>query len=99
MTGNSVRSKEATFSDFVEVCGMLTVRARNKRRESFNMTDALCKSLGWYFPLLAKLRIRSVEQLVFRKFPKVCPYCRLSPHEERVCNKCMVRKKPSIMLS
>ena len=82
---NSVRSKEATFAHFVEVCGMLTVHDRKKKRESFDMTDALCKALGWYFPLLAKLRVRSVEQLVFRKFPNVCPYCRRQPHQDLIC--------------
>ena len=49
------------------------------------MTDALCKALGWYFPLLAKLKIRSVEELIFRKFPNCCPYCRLAPHQDAVC--------------
>jgi hypothetical protein len=78
---NSVRSKEATFAHFVEVCGMLTIADRKKKRENVDITDALCKTLGWYFPLLAKLGIRSVEALVFRKFPGVCPYCRKAPHE------------------
>lgn len=82
---NSVRSKESTFAHFVEVCGMLTVHDRKKKREKFNMTDALCKALGWYFPLLAKLQVRSVEALVFRKFPNVCPYCRHKPHREVEC--------------
>ncbi|MDZ4866049.1 MAG: CHAT domain-containing protein [Alphaproteobacteria bacterium] len=82
---NSVRSKEATFAHFVEVCGMLTIYDRKKKRETFDLTDALCKALGWYFPLLAKLRVRSVEALVFRKFPNVCPYCRQRPHQETIC--------------
>jgi NTP pyrophosphatase (non-canonical NTP hydrolase) len=82
---NSVRSKEATFVHFVEVCGMLTIHDRRKKREHFDIADALCKALGWYFPLLAKLRVRSVESLVFRKFPGVCPYCRLVPHNEGTC--------------
>jgi NTP pyrophosphatase (non-canonical NTP hydrolase) len=82
---NSSRSKENTFAHFVEVCGMLTVEARQKRRGSFVFTDGLCKTLAWYFPLLAKLKIRSVEELIFRKFPNLCPYCRKSPHEEGIC--------------
>ena len=82
---NSVRSKEATFAHFVEVCGMLTIHERKKKREGFDLTDALCKALGWYFPLLSKMRVRSVEELVFRKFPTVCPYCRKAPHQEAEC--------------
>jgi NTP pyrophosphatase (non-canonical NTP hydrolase) len=82
---NSTRPKEATFAHFVEVCGMLTVHERGKRKEGFDLTDALCKALGWYFPLLAKMRIRSVEQLIFRKYPLVCPYCRKAPHVDLEC--------------
>ncbi len=82
---NSVRSKETTFSHFVEVCGMLTVHDRKKKREGFGLTDALCKTLGWYFPLLSKMKVRSAEELIFRKFPNVCPYCRLAPHVESEC--------------
>ncbi len=82
---NSARSKEATFAHFVEVCGMLTIHDRRKKRENLTIADALCKALGWYFPLLAKLRISSVEALLFRKFPGVCPYCREAPHNEAKC--------------
>lgn len=82
---NSIRSKEATFAHFVEVCGMLTVYDRKKKREGLEVADALCKALGWYFPLLAKLQIKSVEALIFRKFPGVCPYCRQAPHNEAAC--------------
>jgi hypothetical protein len=82
---NMSRTSTATFAHFVEVCGMLTIHDRKKRREGFDVTDALCKALGWYFPLLAKFQVRSVEELVFRKFPKVCPYCRSAPHKEAEC--------------
>ncbi|MGX7744675.1 CHAT domain-containing protein [Rhodopseudomonas parapalustris] len=82
---NTHRTSTATFAHFVEVCGMLTIHDRKKKREGLEVTDALCKALGWYFPLLAKMRVRSVEELVFRKFPGVCPYCRLAPHKEVDC--------------
>jgi NTP pyrophosphatase (non-canonical NTP hydrolase) len=82
---NALRSPAATFSHFVEVCGMLTIHDRRKKREGASVIDALCKALGWYFPLLAKFRIRSVEELVFRKFPYACPYCRLVPHQDAPC--------------
>jgi NTP pyrophosphatase (non-canonical NTP hydrolase) len=81
----SERSSTATFAHFVEVCGMLTIHDRNKKREGLDVTDGLCKALGWYFPLLAKFKIKSVEQLIFRKFPGVCPYCRTAPHDEAIC--------------
>lgn len=82
---NAHRPASATFSHFVEVCGMLTVHARSKRREGVTFMDSLCKALGWYFPLLAQFRVTSVEELVFRKYPDVCPYCRLTPHQDIRC--------------
>jgi hypothetical protein len=82
---NAQRSPASTLSHFVEVCGMLTIHDRRKKREGLSVVDALCKALGWYFPLLAKLHVRSVEDLVFRKYPYVCPYCRLAPHRDDVC--------------
>jgi NTP pyrophosphatase (non-canonical NTP hydrolase) len=82
---NSIRPVAATFSHFVEVCGMLTIHDRRKKKEGLDFVDALCKALGWYFPLLAKLRIHSVEELIFRKFPYVCPYCRKAPHQDSIC--------------
>ena len=82
---NMNRTSTATFSHFVEVCGMLTLHDRKKHREGLSVTDALCKALGWYFPLLSKLKIASVEELVFRKYPNACPYCRAKPHRELEC--------------
>jgi NTP pyrophosphatase (non-canonical NTP hydrolase) len=82
---NAVRSAPSTFAHFVEVCGMLTIHDRKKKRESVNVESALCKALGWFFPLLAKFRVKSVEELIFRKYPYVCPYCRRCPHEDSIC--------------
>ena len=51
---NAIRSPSSTFSHFVEVCGMLTIHDRKKKREGATVIDALCKALGWYFPLTAR---------------------------------------------
>ncbi len=83
---NIMRSRTATFGHFVEVCGMLTMHDRKKRREgNLTVTDALCKALGWYFPLMAKMGVKSVEELIYRKYPYACPYCGFAPHRDSVC--------------
>lgn len=82
---NAIRSKEATYLHFVEVGGMLTQLDRKKKRVKVDVTSAICKALGWYFPLLAKMGISSVEELVFLKYPGVCPYCREKPHNDGRC--------------
>lgn len=45
---NLSRPASATFGHFVEVCGMLTIHVRRRKREGLSVTDALCKALGWY---------------------------------------------------
>lgn len=82
---NFHRPVSATFLHFVEVCGMLTALARKKKREDISFEDSLCKALGWFFPLMAKCGVRSVEKIIFRKFPYVCPYCRKCPHQDMDC--------------
>ncbi|WP_425615147.1 hypothetical protein NA78x_005044 [Anatilimnocola sp. NA78] len=82
---NSQRPPTSTFAHFVETCGMLTIIDRKKKRDEITIVDALCKSLGWFFPLLARLRVTSVEELVYRKYPYACPYCRLVPHSDKQC--------------
>ena len=82
---NLARSREATFLHFVEVCGMLTLLDRKKKRDKVDIPGALCKALGWYFPLLAKMGVASVERLIFAKYPYACPYCRKAPHVEKEC--------------
>jgi len=90
---NAQRPASSTFAHFVEVCGMLTSHDRQKKREEVSAEDALCKSLAWYFPLLAKFRVKSVEELVYRKFPYACPYCRLAPHSDERCKTVRGTKK------
>jgi hypothetical protein len=82
---NIARSREATFLHFVEVCSVLTLLNREKKRDRVDVPGALCKALGWYFPLLAKMGVESVEHLLFTKYPLVCPYCRRAPHHEPSC--------------
>lgn len=82
---NAGRSVESTFLHFAEVCGMLSGLDRQKPRGEVDIVDALCKSLGWFFPLMAQLGVSSVERMIYRKYPGVCPYCRARPHVDIEC--------------
>src|SRR5262245_53943539 len=66
---------------------MLSAHGGSKKRETLNIEDVLCKALGWYFPLVAKFGVSSLEELLFRKYPFVCPYCREAPHQENICKR------------
>src|SRR5207244_2580842 len=82
---NAERPASVTFAHFVEVCGMLSLHERAKKKEGLSIDAALCKALGWFLSLMAKFQVRSVEELVFRKYPYVCPYCRKAPHKDAEC--------------
>jgi NTP pyrophosphatase (non-canonical NTP hydrolase) len=82
---NERRSLEATYAHLVEVCGLLVVHQQHKTDSNRKKIDSVCKVLAWYFPMLAKARVRSAEDLIFRKFPRVCPYCRQAPHMQHNC--------------
>jgi hypothetical protein len=82
---NLHRPARETFAHFVETCGMLALNERGKKIEEATVESALCKALGWFFPLMSKFKVASVEELVFRKFPYVCPYCRKCPHVDEGC--------------
>ena len=73
------------FIHLVESCGMLAAHDRKKKRDAIEIGDALCKALGWYLALMAKFHVKSVEELVYRKFPLACPYCLSAPHREVAC--------------
>lgn len=64
---------------------MLASLCQNKRRSHVSMVDALCKSLAWFFPLIDAFNVKSLERIIFRKFPGICPYCRASPHNAVDC--------------
>lgn len=81
------RTTAAGFAAFVEACGMLTIHESKKVRDETTVTDALCKTLGWYIALLVKMKIKSIEEILYRKFPYACPYCLLTPHSTTECKK------------
>jgi NTP pyrophosphatase (non-canonical NTP hydrolase) len=84
---NIARTTTAIFAAFVEACGMLTIHESKKARQDITVTDALCWALGWYLTLLFKMKIKSLEEILYRKFPYACPYCFLTPHNTEECKK------------
>lgn len=82
---NYERPPLSTFGHLFQICGSFSTFIQNKKKEGLDFEDALCKALGWYFPLLAKFRVFSVEELIFRKYPYACPYCREKPHDDSIC--------------
>lgn len=46
----------------------------------------MAKALAWWLTLCGKLGIKSVEAMLWDKFPNVCPYCRQARHEQDECS-------------
>jgi NTP pyrophosphatase (non-canonical NTP hydrolase) len=83
---NEERSVSSTFSRLVEACAMNIPKRAPRSGADWAPESALCRAIGWYFVLIAKFRVASVEDLVFRKFPYVCPYCLSCPHKSGTCS-------------
>lgn len=74
-----------TFSHLVEVIGGLSLLASEKKKESIKPEDYMPKAIAWWLALCGKLGINSVEEMLWDKFPYICPYCQLNPHLDRKC--------------
>lgn len=87
---NYASDAEVIFSHLVEVVGGLSLLASSKSKPTVTPRFFLPKALAWWLSLSGRLRVASVENLLWTKFPNCCPYC-----EERIHHpaKCRQRKK------
>lgn len=90
---NFQRDPSAIFAHLVEVIGGLSALASSKRKAGTNPETYIVKALAWWLALCGKLGVRSVEDMLWDKFPSACPYCQQSPHNPDVCTE---RKAASV---
>jgi len=83
---NSERDAFVIFGHLVEVVGGISLLASNKQKNGVKPESHLAKAIAWWMAMCGKLGIKSVETLVWDKFPGVCPYCQKSPHDPSICN-------------
>ena len=82
---NFQRDPSAIFSHLVEVIGGLSALASGKRKAGANPETYIVKALAWWLALCGKLGVKSVEDMLWDKFPAVCPYCQEPRHNPDVC--------------
>lgn len=75
----------AIFGHLVEVIGGLSLLASNKRKPGVSPEEYVCKALAWWLGLCGKVGIKSVEEMLWGKFPGVCTYCQRSVHDNEEC--------------
>jgi hypothetical protein len=69
----------------VEILGGLSLLASGKNKPGVTPEKYVPKALAWWMALCGKVGVRSVEQMIWAKFPAVCSYCHESPHDHDVC--------------
>jgi pyrimidine deaminase RibD-like protein/NTP pyrophosphatase (non-canonical NTP hydrolase) len=82
---NFDREPSSIFSHLVEVVGGLSLLASSKRKVGVDPESHIAKAIAWWMALCGKVGIKSVEAMLWDKFPGVCSYCQKSPHDPDVC--------------
>lgn len=81
---NFFRDAKLIFTHLVEILGGLTILYTNKQK-NINPEEQIAKAIAWWLVLCGKMNIRSVQDMLFIKFPYCCPYCFETPHNEEIC--------------
>lgn len=82
---NYQRDTTSLFSHLVEVIGGLSLLASSKEKAGIDPPKYIVKAIGWWLALCGKIGVKSVEDMLWDKFPTVCPYCQSSPHDANGC--------------
>lgn len=82
---NFYRDSPSIFAHLVEIMGGLSLLASNKTKPNVNADLFVAKAIAWWFALCGKVGVRSVQDMLWAKFPSVCPYCLACPHNEDRC--------------
>lgn len=89
---NFQRDASVIFTHLVEVMGGLSVLVSKKKAKGAPVQKIVAKALAWWFALCGKVGVKSVADMLWGKFPLVCPYCQRELHAPDECNR---RKKES----
>lgn len=82
---NFYRDSTSIFTHLVEVVGGLSLLASEKHKKDIQPIDFVPKCFAWWMALCGNLGIKSVSEMVWLKFPNVCPYCFHKPHKNKEC--------------
>lgn len=69
----------------IEVIGGLSLLASDKSKPGVDREAQVQKALAWWLALCGKVGVRSVEAMLWDKFPGICPYCQQPKHDQEVC--------------
>lgn len=82
---NSRENPVSIFAHLVEVIGGLSLVASQKQKGDLQPETFVPKALAWWMALCGAAHVRSVAEMLWAKFPGVCPYCHQCPHDTFEC--------------
>lgn len=74
------------FTHLVEVFGGLSQLASDKKKHGVTGESFIPKAFAWWMTLCGKFGVGSVAQMIWTKFPSICPYCYQCPHNQDDCS-------------
>jgi hypothetical protein len=75
---NFYRDEFSIFAHLVEVMGGLSLLSSGKEKDGVTPATYVPKAIAWWLALCGRAGVRSVEQMLWWKFPFACTYCRES---------------------
>lgn len=84
---NFYRDPESILTHLVEISGGLASISSGKSKPNVTEDAFIAKAIGWWSTLCGKVGVRSIEELIWAKYPFVCPYCLSEPHSSGICKR------------
>lgn len=75
------------FTHLVEISGGLSLLASHKKKQDVDADTFVAKAVAWWMALCGKVRVRSISDMLWTKFPHRCPYCQQARHDNDECRK------------
>jgi pyrimidine deaminase RibD-like protein/NTP pyrophosphatase (non-canonical NTP hydrolase) len=79
---NLGRSPADLFGHLVETIAAISLLETAKKKPGADPRQFVLKAIAWWLAMCGRLRISSVEAMVWAKFPGACPYCLAMPHSD-----------------
>jgi pyrimidine deaminase RibD-like protein len=83
---NFLRDSMNLFAHLVEVIGGLSLLASQKKKHGVAPESFVPKAIAWWLALCGKVGVKSVDDMVWAKFPNACAYCHKRPHDPDECS-------------
>jgi pyrimidine deaminase RibD-like protein/NTP pyrophosphatase (non-canonical NTP hydrolase) len=88
---NYYREPSSIFSHLVEVIGGLGILASDYTHEKQIIAKYLPKGVAWWMGLCGRVGVKSISDMLWAKFPFICPYCQTAPHDNTRCRQIKVQ--------